>query len=106
MAGPGLFRDAAQHDPGPERKLVLSTETLFTESGCSHLLKVHSGKNRMTASVEVETNSPSSRGILPGIVKVLAFLLAMLLIRTFIVIPYWIPSGSMKPTLLVGDFMI
>jgi signal peptidase I len=34
---------------------------------------------------------------------VLVALLAAVVLRTFIVQPYYIPSGSMEPTLLVGD---
>jgi signal peptidase I len=36
----------------------------------------------------------------------LAFLLGALIVSRIFWEPYWIPSGSMKPTLLVGDYLV
>ena len=45
-------------------------------------------------------------GLLPAIQSMLVALIAALFIMTFTVQPIRIPSSSMEPTLLVGDFML
>ena len=45
-------------------------------------------------------------GLLPAIQSMLAALIAALFVMTFTVQPIRIPSSSMEPTLLVGDFML
>jgi signal peptidase I len=45
-------------------------------------------------------------GILPAVQSLLNVLVVSLFVMTFIVQPIRIPSSSMEPTLLVGDFML
>ena len=45
-------------------------------------------------------------GVLPAVQSLLTVLVASLFIMTFIAQPIRIPSSSMEPTLLVGDFML
>ncbi|MFS4437922.1 signal peptidase I [Paracoccaceae bacterium GXU_MW_L88] len=44
-------------------------------------------------------------GIFETIKTVVVALLLAAVIRTLFVQPFWIPSGSMKPTLLIGDYL-
>ena len=79
--------------------------------------KIDTNKSVETMSMNDDKNTPSSSTKEPSIplnakeeatefvkTALIAVFLA-LLIRTFIFEPFSIPSGSMKPTLLVGDYL-
>ena len=51
------------------------------------------------------TKENKSGGIFEFVKTIIYALLLAGLIRTLLFQPFWIPSGSMKPTLLVGDFI-
>ena len=49
---------------------------------------------------------PAPAGLLPAIQSLLYVLIVALFLITFTVQPIRIPSGSMEPTLLIGDFLL
>jgi len=51
------------------------------------------------------SKSSTDRGLLETVKTVVFALILAGLIRTLLFQPFWIPSGSMKSTLLIGDFL-
>ena len=54
----------------------------------------------------VPPSRPHPNGLLPHLQAILEILTIALFIATFILQPFRIPSDSMQPTLLVGDFLL
>lgn len=50
-------------------------------------------------------NAKSEGGLMETVKTIVYALILAGLIRTLLFQPFWIPSGSMKPTLLIGDFL-
>ena len=57
-----------------------------------------------TGVTNIETKKTSG-GLLETVSVIVQALILALVIRTFLVQPFSIPSGSMRPTLLVGDYL-
>ena len=51
------------------------------------------------------TNTEKGNTLLEFIKTIFYAVVIAGLIRTFLFQPFWIPSGSMKPNLLIGDFL-
>ena len=80
--------DAALLAPGRRRRAVA-----LVESGASE------GSDSVLTALKESTVVEYCKSFFPVI-------LAVLLLRSFLVEPFRIPSGSMMPTLLVGDFIL
>jgi len=63
-------------------------------------------QNRMDRSVQKSTELPREPVIVEYSRSLFPVLLIVLLFRSFLFEPFKIPSGSMIPTLLIGDFIV
>ena len=66
-------------------------------------VNVQTGEAQADASPKPHHHAP---GILPAVQSLLYILVVALFVMTFAVQPFRIPSPSMEPTLLVGDFLL
>ena len=64
------------------------------------------GQDETPASGETNDEAPSSRWIVELVGVVVVAILVAVLLRTFVVATYSIPSGSMEPTLQIGDRIV
>ena len=60
----------------------------------------------VTTSVPSHSHKAEQDGLLPALQSLLSVLIVSLFLTTFILQPVRIPSSSMEPTLLVGDFLL
>lgn len=64
------------------------------------------GEPRRGAAADTRGELPHAAGVLPAVQSLLSMTIVALFLTTFTVQPIRIPSGSMEPTLLVGDFLL
>lgn len=79
--------------------LALGLLILSTITGVIYLLDVLFWSKKRTARQKPNWAIEYSRGFFP-------ILFGVLLVRSFLFEPFRIPSGSLEPTLLVGDFLV
>src|SRR4051812_19245081 len=75
------------------------------EFGKTGLLRVRFVKETLEEAMSVTSGTKSESGLGETVRVVVHALLIALVIRTFLFQPFNIPSGSMKATLLVGDYL-
>lgn len=92
-AGPTHFGGGREAEPRSEE-----SPPAATASG-------YGGPNTPIA-LEPSVHHHQPMGVLPAIQSVMFVLVVALFLMTFTVQPIRIPSGSMEPTLLVGDFLL
>jgi signal peptidase I len=89
----------------PDFSLLLVVLTLF--SGLVWLLdSLFFRRSRMDRSVQKKIQRPRDPVIIEYSKSLFPVLLIVLLFRSFLFEPFKIPSGSMIPTLLIGDFIV
>ena len=105
-------RARAEFRLAPELALNISIKTIFLTravSGDSRAENVLPPCGQRTAGIgkamSVTSGTKSESGLGETIRVVIHALLIALVIRTFLFQPFNIPSGSMKATLLVGDYL-
>ena len=91
--------------------LILAIATLVTGIvWCLDKFKWAPARRAKQAAVKAEETSADKTEKKPGWVETMAsvfpVLLVVFVVRSFIFEPFQIPSGSMMPTLLIGDFIL
>ena len=56
--------------------------------------------------MSVTTQKPASKGIIRSILELAGIVLAVFVAKAAIAEPFYVPSGSMEPTLLIGDELL
>lgn len=80
-------------------KILLEPKRAIAKANLSANLTEEGGELSATEAVRVPLVVDLARSFLP-------VFLAVLVLRSFLVEPFKIPSGSMMPTLLIGDFIL
>ncbi len=90
--------------------IVVVTGAIWILDKCILAPKRRRSVNRHNAETEIDpeiiTKLSKSNGFIEFCVTVFPVLLVVFIVRSFIFEPFQIPSGSMIPTLKVGDFIL
>lgn len=91
---------------------VISTGIIWCFDKC----KLAPARRRKPAEIQLKTEQANNEKALPNVAKpaswietaasVFPVLAVVFIVRSFIFEPFQIPSGSMMPTLLIGDFIL